>query len=208
MKTKSKKRGVKRRRGQFPTKRSINLANLGEKPLRLGIAIPAIILILVAAAAFSKFLVIDRMNEVSAAQHEVQVLQAKVDAGYEELGGMDELTNLYAHYTYSGFTNEELTRADRVKVTDLIRRMVIPWAEISSWSATGNQLNVELRAESLQQINLIAQQLQTDELVNFCTVNTANTNDNTRGNKDAADYSYVQGRIVIYLNGESGVNRG
>lgn len=200
IKTKKKKSRALRRRGQIPSKRTINLATIGEKPMRIGLAIPGILLILAAAVAFSKFLVIDRLNEVTAAQRVVYELQAQLDAGYEELAGFDDLSNLYAHYTYSGFTSEELGRTDRVDVQDLIRSMIIPYAEVSSWSVTGNELTINMSAESLQQINLIVQQLEAQDLVDFCTVNTANTNDNTRGNNTSAEYDYVKARVLAYLN--------
>ena len=206
-KTKSKKQSARRmRRGQMPVKRSINFAAQAEKQLHIAFAIPAIIMILIAAAAFSKFLVVDRLNEVSAAQAEVARIQAKLDAGYEELSGFDDLSELYAHYTYSGFTNEELGRTDRVDVLNLIRNKVIPWSVVSSWTLSGNQLIINMSAESLQQINLIVQQLESDDLVNFCTVNTANTDDNTRGKTQAVEFSIVQARVSVYLNSVSGVS--
>ena len=206
--TKTRKNGAIRRRGQIPSKRTINLAVVGVKPMRMGLAIPGIILILLAAAAFSKFLVIDRLNEVNAAQRVVYELQNELDAGYRELSGFDDLSNLYAHYTYSGFTNEELNRTDRVDVLRLIRTMIIPYAEVSSWSVTGNELTINMSAESLQQINLIVQQLEAQDLVDFCTVNTANTNDNTRGNATNEEYSFVRARVLAYLNSGAGVNAG
>ena len=201
------KKARKLRHGHMPTKRVINLATQGEKPMRVGLAIPAILLILAVAAVFSKFLVIDRLNEVSAAQAEVTRYQNKLDAGYEELADFDDLSLLYAHYTYSGFTNEELGRTDRVAVMDLIRRKVIPWSVVSSWTLSGNQLVINMAAESLQQINLIVQQLEGEELVDFCTVNTANTDDNTRGKKEAVEYSVVNARVSVYLNSGAEVNR-
>jgi hypothetical protein len=200
VKTKTKKRGGLKRRGQMPTKRVINLATIGEKKMRVGIAIPAIILIIVAAAVFSKFLVIDRFAEVTAARQVVYDLQSKLDAGYKELADYDDLAELYAHYTYSGFTNEELNRTDRADVLNLIRNMILPYAEVNSWSVTGNQLTVEMTGDSLQQINLIVQQLEQQDLVDFCTVNTANTDDNTRGNNTAEEFSFVKARVIAYLN--------
>ena len=144
IKSKNKKVGVRKRRGQMPTKRTINLANVGEKPMRVGLAIPGVLLILVLAAVFSKFLVIDRMAEVDAAQRAVYELQQKLDAGYEELADFDDLSDLYAHYTYSGFTQEELARADRVAVLKLIDDTILPYAAVSSWSVSGNELTVNM----------------------------------------------------------------
>ena len=204
-KKKTKKKSSRgRRRGQMPTKRVINLATQGEKPLNLLIAIPAILLILAAAVAFSKFLVIDRMAEVSAAQSVVSQLQKRLDDGYEELADLDDLTTLYAHYTYSGFTSEELNRTDRVEALQLIRDMLIPYAEISNWTLNGNNLTVNLSAGTLQDVNLIVQQLERQDLVNFCTVNTANASDTTRDNSP----DNVKARVSIYLNTGTGVKKG
>ncbi len=191
--------GVKRRRGQYPTKRVINLAAQSEKKANMGLAIPAILLILIAAAVFSKFLVIDRMVEVSAARGVVSGIQSKLNQGYNELADFDDLSKLYAHYTYSGFTNEELTRTDRVAALRLIRSVVLPRAEISSWSLSGNALTLVLSADTLQQINLLVQQLEADDLVDFCTVNTANTTDNAR-RVEAEDLGAVRARVLAYLN--------
>lgn len=206
LKSKSKKAGGLKRRRQMPVKRTINLATQGEKKMNVGLAIPSVVLIVVIAAVFSKFLVIDRFAEVTAAQRVVYDLQTRLDQGYAELADFDDLSELYAHYTYSGFTAEELNRTDRVDILNLIRNMVLPYAEVNSWSVTGNQLTINMTGESLQQINLIVQQLEQQDLVDFCTVNTANTDDNTRGNQSSEEFSIVKARVLCYLNSGMEVN--
>jgi hypothetical protein len=208
VKKKQVKAGGTRRRGRMPVKRTINFAGMGEKPVNVGLAIPSIILIALAAIVFSKFLVIDRMAEVDADQRAVYELQQKLDAGYEELADFDELSDLYAHYTYSGITQEELARADRVAVLKLIDDTILPYAAVSSWSVSGNELTVNMSGESLEQIKLIVQQIEAHDLVNFCTVNTANTNDNTKGKRETVEYDEVKARVLVYLNSEAGVNVG
>ena len=44
--------------------------------------------------------------------------------------------------------------------------------------------------------------------MNFCTVNTANTNDNTKGKRETVEYDEVKARVLVYLNSEAGVNVG
>ena len=226
VKKKEVKTGGKRRHGRIPSKRTINFAGMGEKPVRPVLAIPSIILIIAAALVFSKFFVLDRLNEVSEAQRVVSELQHQVDACYEELGEYGDLVDAYAHYTYSGFTTEELNRASRPAILNLLRTTVLPWAKISSWSISGNTLSINLRGESLQQINLIVQQLNAHEMVDYCTVNTANARDNTRARTTAnglvpentanttnntnnstnqQDYDIVNGTIQVYLNNSTGV---
>ena len=202
----SKKKGNVKRR-QMPTKRSINLAVLSEKKTNFGLLIPGILLILVVAAAFSKFLVIDRLAEVDAARAEVNRLQMKIDQGYEELAGFDDLADLYAHYTYSGFTQEELNRSDRVEVLRLIRSVVLPRTEVSSWTLSGNTLTINLNGETLQDINLLVQQLEAEDIVDFCTVNTANTKDNARLVL-TENLGPVKARVMAYLNAGTEVDNG
>ncbi len=202
----SKKKGNVKRR-QMPTKRSINLAVLSEKKTHFGLLIPGILLILVVAAAFSKFLVIDRLAEVDAARAEVVRLQTKIDQGYEELAGFDDLADLYAHYTYSGFTQEELNRSDRVEVLRLIRSVVLPRTEVSSWTLSGNTLTINLNGETLQDINLLVQQLEAEDIVDFCTVNTANTKDNARLVL-TENLGPVKARVMAYLNAGTEVDNG
>ncbi len=202
----SKKKGNVKRR-QMPTKRSINLAVLSEKKTHFGLLIPGILLILVVAAAFSKFLVIDRLAEVDAARAEVNRLQMKIDQGYEELAGFDDLADLYAHYTYSGFTQEELNRSDRVEVLRLIRSVVLPRTEVSSWTLSGNTLTINLNGETLQDINLLVQQLEAEDIVDFCTVNTANTKDNARLVL-TENLGPVKARVMAYLNAGTEVDNG
>ena len=81
------------------------------------------------------------------------------------------------------------------------------WLSNCSWSLTGNELTINMSGESLQQINLIVQQLEAQDLVDFCTVNTANTNDNTRGNAKSEEYDVVKARVLVYLSSGWGVNR-
>lgn len=162
-------------RRSIPVKRSINLAATGEKSIDLRVAIPAIILIILGAILLSKFAVVDRLMAVSRAQDEVVALQAELDESYEALKGKEELTELYAHYTYSGMTQEEINRTDRVRVLQLLQKVVIPEAEVSNWSVSGNLLTLNLMRSSLQEVNLLVQQLNEHELVDYCTVTTAAT---------------------------------
>ena len=111
------------KRGKLPTKRSINLALTDEKPVNLKIGIPALILILLAAFAFGKFAVADRLVAVSRAEGQVSALQSELNMAYDKLNSFGELTELYAHYTYSGMTQDEVSRADRGSAIALIRRL-------------------------------------------------------------------------------------
>lgn len=194
----SKKKGRMRRR-EMPVKRSINLAVVNEKPINLRIAIPAIVLIIVAAVALGKFAVLDRLMEMNRVQGEVAALQAELDADYASLEGISDLSDRYAHYTYSGMTAEELQRTDRVKVLQLLQKVVIPQAEVSNWTVTGNLLTLNLNRSSLQEINLLVQELNAHELVDYCTVTTASA-----GQRTAESGAKVSAQVLVYLVNNTG----
>ena len=57
----------------------------------------------------------------------------------------------------------------------MIERVVIPQARLSGWSVSGNQLNLTVSARTLQEINLMAQQIENEDIVDYCQVLNAAT---------------------------------
>ncbi len=186
-------------RGQLPSKKSLNLATVGKKQQSLGISIPLLILIVLLVAAIAKFAVIDRLNALAKENNEVTQLRQQIAEGYAKMNSYGELTKEYAHYTFSDMTEEELSRADRIADVDMISRVVIPAADVSAWDLKGNELTLTLTSDTLQEINLIAQKIEEEEIVDFCTVTTAATRDTQYYRYDEND-SRVTARIVVYLN--------
>ena len=204
--------GGRRRKGTIPVKRVINLAEVDKKTIDLRIAIPAILLILAAAFLFSKFAVADRLIAVSRAENEVTAAQRELDAAYRRLDSFGELTDLYAHYTYSGMNDEEIHRTDRAEILNLLRNVVLPDVEVSAWNVKGNELNITMTAGTLEEINHTVQKVNGNELVDFCTVSNAKTNENkrtvTRGNREETVIeTSVTAQVVAYLNPDEGVDR-
>ena len=196
------KKKNKASRGKLPVKRSINLIGVGEKHIKVGVAIPAIILILIAAAALSKFGVVDRLIAVADAEREVNRLRVELNDAYRTLEGYGELAEEYAHYTVTGMTREELTRVDRGEVVELIQRVILPTTTSGTWTLTGNQLSLSITGQTLQEINLLVQSLNEEELVDFCTVKTAATDDKYYDVLD--EDSTVTAQISVYLVAREG----
>ena len=193
----------------MPTKQTINLMGVGAKPIKIYIAIPAIILIIAAAALLSKFAVVDRLLKVSQAENEVIILRGQLAAAHEKLAGFDELNEKYAHYTYSGMTAEELTRVDRSEVISLVQRVIIPNVVVDNWSVSGNQLNLNIVGKTLQDINLLAQKLNAEEIVDFCTVRTASTTDinyQTGEEEETLTETDVTAQVIVYLTAKGEEN--
>ena len=204
--------GGRRRKGSIPVKRVINLAEVDKKTIDLRIAIPAILLILAAAFLFGKFAVADRLIAVNRAEGEVVAAQRELDAAYRRLDSFGELTELYAHYTYSGMTDEEIHRTDRAEILNLLRNVVLPDVEVSAWNVKGNELNITMNAATLEEINHTVQKVNGNELVDFCTVSNAKTNENKRtvargDREETVIETSVTAQVVAYLNPDEGVDR-
>ena len=204
--------GGRRRKGSLPVKRIINLAEVDKKTIDLRIAIPAILLVLAAAFLFSKFAVADRLIAVNRAEGEVAAAQRELDAAYQRLDSFGELTELYAHYTYSGMTDEEIHRTDRAEILNLLRNVVLPDVEVSAWNVKGNTLNITMTAGTLEEINHTVQKVNGNELVDFCTVSNAKTNENKRtvargDREETVIETSVTAQVVAYLNPDEGVDR-
>ena len=196
-------RGAKSGRLVLPTKRTVNLAGAGKKKTNPAIALPAVIVIIIAAVLFSKFAVIDRLVKVSEAERAVAEVQLKIDQGYDKINSYGELVDKYAHYTFSDMTYEELNRIERIKVLNLIREVILPDAYIEGFTLTGNKLTVSVTDDTLQDINIIAQNLMAKDIVSFCTVTTAATNDRDLiKNYAIEDAGLVTAQLNVFLVGE------
>lgn len=160
----------------LPVKRAVNLATVGEEKIDIRIALPGIIVVILAAVLFGKFMVADRLIAMSVAQNKAEVVREQLEDGYQKIEDYGDISEEYAHYTYSGFTEEELNRADRSEVLAMVKRVVLPKVVVSSWSIQDNQMTLVIGGSTLQQINLLVQQLEEEELVDFCTVETAESN--------------------------------
>lgn len=193
------KNSKKPKKIKYPVKRTINLVKVGEESKNLKIAVPSIILIILFSVLFSKVAVVDRLQAVAEAQSKVAVAQQQVHAGYAKIESYGELKEKYAHYTYSGMTEEELSRADRIEILDLMERVVMKNAVVGSWSISENEMILVITGTTLQEINEIVHQLESEDLVDFCTVMTAATNQKTSEEAIMTNEA-VTAQVTVYFN--------
>ena len=107
-------------RGKMPTKRSINLVLVNENKINPLFAFVGIVLIVALAAAFSKFLVIDRLAAMDRAQGKAKRIQSELDSTLDALENIGDVSDTYAHYTLEGMTAAELGLVDRLAVLALV----------------------------------------------------------------------------------------
>ena len=175
------------------SKRTVNFIGIGKKRINWLIALPAILLIIVAAAAFCKFGILDRYEKLAQLEAENAEIQSRVESYEEIIAGFDDLKNEYAHYTYTGFTANEKNRADRLTVLDLMDNYVRPYSTINSWTVYDNVLSFALTDVTLAEANRLIADLENDPAVSFCNVTTAKTTDE--------DTDIVTVNVTVYLNG-------
>ena len=82
---------------------------------------------------------------------------------------------------------------NRPDVLKLLQDVVFPKVKVSSWSLEGSQLILPVTGTTLADINKLAQELNAQDLVDYCTVTTATT-DNSDGESGS-----VTGQITIFL---------
>ncbi len=186
-------------RGRMPTKVTINFAQIDVKPTRWWLVLLTVVLILAVGAVLGKFLVYDRFTAATAAQAEAAEMHRALAECNARIDSYGELNETYAHYTYTGMTDEELARVGRIDVLDLMQRVVFPRTDISSWSLKDNTLSLSIEGDNLQEINETVQQLMSEPLVGYCEVHTATT-DVRQSGFWYRDPDKVTANIVVYLN--------
>ena len=178
---------------KIPEKTSINLIIVDESKVQAKTAIPLIIIIVVLAVLFSKFLVIDRLVAMSNAAGKVAQLQTDLQSAYDAAASFGELEDKYAHYTWSGMNDEEKARVDRVRVMKVVEEILTTGDTSKNWTVTGNVLTVQVTGGSLQEMNKLAQKLEKNKYVDRCVITTANKGENLEKLKD------VSATFIVYL---------
>ena len=180
----------KKTKMKLPSKRTINFVESLEKKASMLWAIPGIIIIVLGAMALSKYAVIDRYDKLYQAEGEVATLQSQVDQLYAVYDSMGDVAESFSHYTYSTLTDGEIQYFNRMAVLELIEKHIMTNAYVNNWQLKESTLIVPVEAKSLDVVRSIVASLETDPLVNFCTMTTAETRKESKNPEDI-DLAYV-----------------
>ena len=204
--------GVKQKKGRFerklvlPTKTQINFATVGITPMKLSVLLPGIVLIIVGASLLSKFFVVDRIVEVSNLQSEVAGLQSQIDSDQAAIDEMGDIAVQYAHYTWSGMTEEERNLSDRMDALLLIDWYVRSKAKVGSYTISGNEISLPITGVTFNEIGTIVTNLENDRHVDHCEVVAAASDDSGQVYDSAdTDVTMIGGdkeataQVTIYL---------
>lgn len=153
-----------------PVKITLNLYVKEKKPLRPTRLIPGVLAVLLLAALFGKFAVLDRYAAVTAAQEKLAAEQAELDAIRETYADYDEVLAEYREYNYTGF---DRTIADRLDILAILERKVFPMGDVERVSITGKTVSMTVTGLSLRQVSGLLKRLEAEPLVSQVTVSTA-----------------------------------
>ncbi len=165
----------KTKKKETALKTTINFVADNEKETNWFLAVPGIILIIVAATAFAKFGVIDRYARLAEAEAEVSAIRNRYEEAMAYLNGSDELSEEFYHYTWTLHSDVELNRIQRSEIADLVRTIGDYGVTVRSYSLSDVNMNLDLHAETLQSLSQLAETLRKNPIVSTCTVNTART---------------------------------
>lgn len=140
-------------RGKMPVKRSINLVLIDENKISVGKAVPGVLLIVVLAVLFSKYLVADRLIAMSQAANQASQLRTTLDDALARVKEYGEVEQTYAHYTYAGMTAAEQSLVERTLVLELVNS-VLP---VTDSSLADSSLTLsDLREQILANLGRVA----------------------------------------------------
>ena len=171
----------------------INFIGVGETPTNWKYAAPGIAIILIAAALFSKFAVVDRYQKLWSAQAKAAHQSELLNEGYQKLKDSEELLDRYGHYTWSYMTEEERTRRSRVEVDDLVTFIASQVLSVNSFSLSEDLLTVSISAPTLESISRLSMELERRDMVESASMPTAQTTLTENG---------VDAQLVVYLSPE------
>jgi cell division protein FtsL len=190
---KSKNKKVKQiKKSQIPTKNFINIQIKKKQSFNPRKNLPVIIIVVILLLVFCKFMVLDRIFGVTNLTDEVSNMKTELAQAEQQINSMTDMEDMYAHYTTSGMTEEELSLVDRTKVMKLVGKAFKEGAKARSWNLTGNILTLEVSGSSLSKLNKLASDLEENSIVERCVISSADKGRDEKGNVVVTFTVYLQ----------------
>ncbi len=135
------------------------------------------LIIIVATLLFTKFAILDPLDQKTQALNELSSKQTQMDILNAKLAGWDELQALYGRYSYGWMTEDETNLVERMDILRLMEKKILPRARIEDFSISQNVLTVNLEGITLEQTSSLVTLLEEDPLVQSATVYKASNDD-------------------------------
>lgn len=166
-------------KGHYPTKTSINLVYKEKETGKNMMALVLFGVFLVLLAIFTKFMVIDQLAAVNAAEGLYRTRENQLNTLRQSNSVYDQVEAEYSHFGIGYLSQAELDRHDRVNMLDVIDDKVgiskgIRTIQISENTAVLSFLTLELK-----DMSTIVSRLEESEYVSYVTVSKSATENYT-----------------------------
>lgn len=167
---------MKKNSNKYPVKTDINLAIREKKQNKLSTNIPTFIILVIAIAIFSKFAVINRLEQASEAENSATVAQQQLETLKEYTNNYPKVLEEYnALLASKSSINVVATPMERL---GLVERYLISASQVNSFDVVDDVITAQISGVTLNQISAIYANLMSDPLIENVQVYTASTNDN------------------------------
>ncbi|HPX71055.1 MAG TPA: hypothetical protein PL035_01425 [Bacillota bacterium] len=165
------------RKNDYPSKTYINLAMREKRQIDLKFAIPGVILVLLLAAVFGKFGVVDRIAEVSGAQRELSAILTTKTLLEESVADYEEVKVEYAKYSINWMDDVEKSLVKKTDMIALINSQILLNSETRSITISGNTISAQLVGLDMQATADLVDRLNARDDVEQVQVFTATTSE-------------------------------
>lgn len=185
-------KGGRAAKGKMPTKNYINVMIRSKQTFSMKKHLPLVIIAAVLILVLGKFFVVDRLTATAREANRVAEIQQELTIANSKISSLQELDDLYAHYTYADMTAEELSRVDRVAAMKLIDEAFLSGNISRSWNLTGNVMTLQVNGPSLSDLNQLASELEVNPIVERCVISSADKRLDEDGNVSVTFVIYLQ----------------
>ncbi len=166
---------MKKNSNKYPVKTDINLAIREKKQNKPSTTIPTFIILVIAIAIFSKFAVINRLEQASEAEYSATVAQQQLETLKEYTNNYPKVLEEYnALLASKSSLNVVATPMERL---GLVERYLISASQVNSFDVVDDVITAQISGVTLNQISTIYANLMSDPLIENVQVYTASTDD-------------------------------
>ena len=164
---------------QYPSKTSINLVVTDDSTQFTPRTAVMLVLVLLFAAVFCKFAVIDVMGAASQAESRVSAAQAQLSTLQAANADYNEVQAEYDKIGVSGLGEDERALADRGDVIELIENTASQLGSLQAVRVSGNTMELQFSDRTLHDVSRLMQVLESKDIVAGVSVSMAKTDEKT-----------------------------
>ena len=156
----------------LPTKKTMNFVHHASSfnPKKV---LPLAIVVIIVAAVFAKFGIMDQLDKKTAAYNDLALRQEQLAVVNAKLAGYDELEKQYGRYSYGWMSESEVSMVSRMDVLALVEQKISPASVIENIAVNNNVLTLNIHGITLEQASAMVKSLEESEMVSSATVYSA-----------------------------------